>query len=750
MSSPAGCGDNITDSMLFNKIGQRRPVPLTLELGHDLETPYSQRTDDPTALQDAAVKSATSLIAVVNDMLRSPHSSAPLHSGLAPNYGRPRSHTAPPTPMPEAPSHPPVELPGSIPDRPRAAHHHSFDGNLKSVVGPMHQDRRRSTHPWLQLLATSKDKVAATEHSAGVTNECTAPRMRHPQKIRKDAPAIGSRMSKGSLPSTEARSYALHFQEPERSTVSLDQALHDTNPLTLTSAGQSTGWSQLPLNGHHLSQEEPLMAQMCALRGSHEAQLQALRESHRQEVASNHQYISFLENHYAMRYTEETHPFTSARPGSNGVAQKASEDSFRPSTMGAIGMSSVTLRKNTTPTLQNITHAEALGVKHGSHCQSTAKCGEVWLECERLRAAARASTQDHMQLRQTVQRLQASEKSLHNTVAGLQSRLSAANNSRLDVEEGYHEACEQVRKLTGRETNLLRDIETLQSGDRCKSDAPPSEKMLSLQTRSRHGRTRSDVSLEHNKSKLLLAQIEDLQKLLSEKDDAIQQLELRCQEYHAQCVPLKTHTSASYSDVQLSNGPPIKEIPTKDIVTPTLAGLANSDITQTPPAAPSRMDRTANDYGPTHEANECDLESSESNLQQDWQNKSQVETISRSSPTASPTPSPSLSPTRTPSPSALGISLPQTPRTVSSATAEALLLTTEDPYSFTQPRTPPLCLHKKPPKPPLGDTSPPPAYSPALRRGETMKSVGESIIELYARREGDGWGRCADGWVEWV
>lgn len=54
-------------------------------------------------------------------MLRSPHLSAHLsaqttrQSNLQPMHGRPRSHTAPTTPMCEAPQMDPVELPGSTP-----------------------------------------------------------------------------------------------------------------------------------------------------------------------------------------------------------------------------------------------------------------------------------------------------------------------------------------------------------------------------------------------------------------------------------------------------------------------------------------------------------------------------------------------------------------------------------------------------------------------------------------------------------
>jgi len=83
-------------------------------------------------------------------------------------------------------------------------------------------------------------------------------------------------------------------------------------------------------------------------------------------------------------------------------------------------------------------------------------------------------------------------------------------------------------------------------------------------------------------------------------------------------------------------------------------------------------------------------------------------------------------------------------------------VTTETPGAYKNPRTPPASVHKELPLPPP-DSSPLPLR---VRRGETMKSVGESIIELYARRDGDGWDRGwsaegmdevgEKGWVEWV
>ena len=80
--------------------------------------------------------------------------------------------------------------------------------------------------------------------------------------------------------------------------------------------------------------------------------------------------------------------------------------------------------------------------------------------------------------------------------------------------------------------------------------------------------------------------------------------------------------------------------------------------------------------------------------------------------------------------------------------------------SLAHPRTPPAGMNKRLPKTPPLDSDPlllPPAYSPVIKRGETMKSVGGSIIELYAGREledDSGWEGQergeGKGWVDWV
>lgn len=99
--------------------------------------------------------------------------------------------------------------------------------------------------------------------------------------------------------------------------------------------------------------------------------------------------------------------------------------------------------------------------------------------------------------------------------------------------------------------------------------------------------------------------------------------------------------------------------------------------------------------------------------------------------------------------SGLGISVPgsqHTPtKTVAAATASALLSPTPAP-KFAAASTPsrpktPLSTHKKLPKPPPAETerplpaTPPPNSSIKLQRNETLRSLSESIISSYTKRE---------------
>lgn len=110
-------------------------------------------------------------------MLRSPLASArlpPSSSTLAPSHGRPRSRTAPSTPLVEAPTHTLVELPGSIPDRPRASYHHSYDSKLRQTART-YSHMKRPSHPWLHLQGDHK-----TDAPDGDRRKTTPPQYTQP------------------------------------------------------------------------------------------------------------------------------------------------------------------------------------------------------------------------------------------------------------------------------------------------------------------------------------------------------------------------------------------------------------------------------------------------------------------------------------------------------------------------------------------------------------------------------------------
>lgn len=592
------------------KNGHRRPLPLRLEPSPEVISPHDEQIEDQTTLQDAAVKSATSLIAVVNDMLRSPLASArlpPPSSTLAPSYGRPRSRTAPSTPLVEAPSHTLVELPGSIPERPRGSQHHSYDSKLQRSMRPS-SHLRRPSHPWLDPPVDRKDDQLHGDHENGIVSESIPPST--PQQQQSEV--LTARTCRYSKPVAHQRRI---WSDPIQS--------HGVVRPVSTSSTRNTGAnqysSQLPstprrrsddfrpsYDGSSRSTEEGShAAHASSLQASHEAHITALTEAHQREIASLRLYIKQLEPRHGLARSSEIHAHPSERHYSLAQSEVTNPhshpwQSVTPGHGGYMGQSNPT------------NHMQSAG---DSHCTSAAGCGEIWLECNHLRDTLEKTNTRLMQSHETIFRMQAAEKLLKTTIGDLQSRLEAANDQRLDAQEGLHDACCRVRGLAEREANLVLELEELQRCSSASTSTEPSDKEhASMHTQNSRRDSEQDGSQDGS-----------------------------------------TTSSDSHSSV------------------------------------------------------------------------------------------PSLSPSHTPSPSALGISIPQTPRTIASTTLEALLVTTESPNAYTQPRTPPASVHKELPLLPV-NSSPVP-----VRRGGTMKSVGESIIELYAGRDGEGWERGREtGWVEWV
>jgi len=543
-------------------------------------------------------------------MLRSPLASArlpPPSSTLAPSYGRPRSRTAPSTPLVEAPSHTLVELPGSIPERPRNSQHHSYDSKLRRSVQPS-SHLRRPSHPWLDPPIDHKNDQPHEDHQDGTALKSNLPSTPRQQQSE----VLTASTCRYSKPVTHQGRI---WSDPIQS----HGVLQPVSASSKRDTGTYRQSSQLPAtprrisNDFRLSHDEPSrpieefsqVAHASSLQASHQAHIAALTEAHQREIASLHLYIEQLEPRHRLARRNEIHAHPSARHLSEAQSEGTNTqiDSRRIATPGHRDYV-----KQSNPT----THMHSAG---DSHCTSLAGCGEIWLECNHLRDILEKTNTRLMQSHETIRRLQGAEELLKTTIDDLRSRLVAANDQRLDAQEGLHDACCRVRGLAKREANLVLELEELQ---RCSS-------------------------------------------------------------------------------------------------------------------ASTTTDQTNNDRASTH------MHNARRHSEQDGsQDGSTTGSDAQSSV-------PSLSPSQTPSPSALGISIPQTPRTIASATLEALLVTTESPNSYTQPRTPPASVHKELPLLPV-NSSPVP-----VRRGGTMKSVGESIIELYAGRDGEGGERGGEtGWVEWV
>lgn len=542
-------------------------------------------------------------------MLRSPLASArlpPPSSTLAPSYGRPRSRTAPSTPLVELPSHTLVELPGSIPERPRGSQHHSYDSKLRRSVQP-NSHLRRPSHPWLDPPIDHKNDQPHGDHRDSFASKSILPSTPRQQQ-REALTANTYRYSKPVAHQRRIWSDPIQSHgvlRPASSSSKRDtRTYRQSSQLPATPRRTSDDFRRFHDESDRSSEEASQAAYASSLQASHEAHIAALTEAHRREIASLHLYIEQLGPRHGLTRRSEIH----AHPAARHYSEAQNE-----------GTNSQLDEWRSAGHREFVNHSNPTNHTHGagdSHCTSQAGCGDIWLECNHLRDTLEKTNTRLMQSHETIHRLQNAEKLLKTTIDDLRSRLEAANDERLDAQEGLHDACCRVRGLAKREANLVLELEELQ---KCSSSSTTTEQ--------------------------------------SEKD----------------CASIDMHNARRRNSEQDGS---------------TTSSEAQSSL-------------------------------------------------------------PSLSPSQTPSPSALGISIPQTPRTIASATLEALLVTTESPNAYTQPRTPPAGVHKELPLPPP-DSSP--VSIPArFQRGGTMKSVGESIIELYAGRDGEGWDRGREtGWVEWV
>ncbi|KAF2481993.1 hypothetical protein BDY17DRAFT_325493 [Neohortaea acidophila] len=232
---------------------RRRPPPLLLGDSPDSSGKDASSSNDSLALQHAAVRSATSLMTVMNDVLRSPPMSAYLAAptspwfGLPPSLQRPRAHTAPSTPLCEAPVMDIAELPG-----------------LMAV-----EDKKRS-----QAAVKSEPKPDLPSAASAEPDES--------QTINEITPSPVS-TAKETTPTSSTAS-------------TLASASHSCSTVTSTSSAASNNSdATFPDQKSLQPMRSELEQQLSALRTSHEAHIRSLKRAHEKEIASHAVYIALLE-----------------------------------------------------------------------------------------------------------------------------------------------------------------------------------------------------------------------------------------------------------------------------------------------------------------------------------------------------------------------------------------------------------------------------------------------------------------------
>jgi hypothetical protein len=351
-------------------------------------------------------------------MLRSPLASARLPPPMpSPNYGRPRSCTAPSTPLVEAPPPPLVELPGSTPERPRGSHHHSYDSKLRHSGRPRSHAVRPS-HPWLHLPAERKSDGVTVKDADAVSSKSNisqSPReqqsktlaankcrfsepVSHPRRIWSDpTPSYGALRPVSISPRCKGTGYRL---TPQMS--STDRPTDEEAKLFYDKLSQS-------------NREVSQTADVSSLQASHEAHIAALKEVHQREIASLHLYIGQLQPRHGFARSREHH--------ANNI------------------------------------------VRHYPETQSngTDKHTEIWLERNHLRNTLDMTNTRLARSQEAMHRLQGVEKTLQAEIEGLRSRTLVANDQQPDAHEGLHDTRRRVGgRVEHEKTTSVHELEGLQ------------------------------------------------------------------------------------------------------------------------------------------------------------------------------------------------------------------------------------------------------------------------------------------------
>lgn len=794
-------------------------------------------------LQTEVVKSATNLISVMNDVLRSPHLSAHLSAHQtfpgclpSPGYGRPRSHTAPPTPLVEAPHMDPVELPGSLLlDNLPTSLHQSIDGKGAPRYKPPsthtagldierpHTSPQASTHP----LARLPDTLESSTRSSNVRLPALSlPRLNYnsPARVSMQAAAtISTRAEEDTLVAREVDSTIANITRPTLTVVqrwaSETPSIPGSTDLSHSGSAQARAQSQSPYHSLPPPQSELIpqddtssayIEQISRMRSNHEAHLKSLKETHEKEIESNRSYVTFLERRCTparelpsgpkQLLTIDTSQTVLPRGTTHSETSAATVQSFETS-----------LESEKRTSHEAFAEVETLKRKLSLCRRSQTEFGDICRERDHFRESSERSDRRIVQLKDIVQKAKENEKALRNGTAHLEARLLDSGIQRTDLLEGFHESSRQSQHLAKRAHSLRQELDDLrgrsfytkgrhasdtallQPADGLKrfhlqpiSDAVgflPSNDALLQQikdlkeiidgkdTEIRRLRTQHDdreavlttrdenhhahiakiaelqISLADQKSMVKIVQAEKAMVLADcDRYNSLLHAELRRQSRCAAKIPLprtpKVEAEAAAVFAEKLQSTKSSWLLGSAKLEETNAALEKELLHCTREIILYKLDIVGYKKDLTFAHAQLDIMSavakrpptpdrysglSEKNLASEVNPRAATGTLSHETST-----------------SGLGIAMSQPPRTpirtVFSGTQAGLLsASSPTPSASVSPRTKtPLITHKKLPKPPSSHSpSPRPAqlaHVSGLHRGETIRSLSESIISSYAKR----------------
>lgn len=484
----------------------------------------------------------------MNDMLRSPqlsaHMSSQRHSDLMPPYARPRSHTAPSTPMVEACVREPAELPGSFPMNhlplPRGMKNYSDTALVRpqdsadlgaDIHRPHSSPHEKQLAPPFEAFAFAQGSIPkGTEpHSLSAPESPRSQGADLTQPRHHSLPATDSRFPRPTIVETDATGKA----PSERPKLSVVQPRRSPSFIGSETSSHRGSSSLVPRVEQTLARKQPedteglLLEEIARMRASQESHVCSLKEAHEKELVAQRSYISFLE--------KRRNPAIRSPPQAERLkidtSQSVSEMELHsePSATTIKSFESI-LSSSKRVSQDAVAEADALRRKL-SLCKKAQVDGEeVRKERDQLRDVADQSNRRILQLKDIVRKAKENEKTLRNQATDLEGRLVDANNERIDVLEGFHEACSQVRSANERERRLAQELDELQgrAAPREAATFPYLDLRSSRSAGAKHGRAVSDAgSLTTGPPRMdpTMRQLIESRRMLAAKDQRIAELE---------------------------------------------------------------------------------------------------------------------------------------------------------------------------------------------------------------------------------